>query len=198
VTMSGCTVVALEGSHGSGKSTLAHALVTHYKARSINAALVSETARRSAFVEAAVIHGAGSFSLEAELQLFGAHISEEQLTARYHELVICDKTLANIVGYARLLSAEEQRSEEILAAMSGLAAAYSPFYDCVIYMSQLYDPSQTKDQYRPADRAFQKHADRYIRAACEDTGIAMADLPQGMDFESQVSWAAAQIDRVLR
>ncbi len=197
VTMSGCAVVALEGSHGTGKSTLAHALVTLYKTRSVNAALVAETARRSPFVETAVIHGVGGFSMEAELQLFGAHMAEEQLSARHHELVICDKTIANIVGYAKLLASEQGRSAKLLASMSGLAGAYSPFYDLVIYMSELYDPARTKDPYRPKDRDFQRSADRYIRAACEDAGMTLTELPRDLDFQSQVLWTAEQIDGIL-
>src|SRR5579859_7462844 len=173
--MSGCTVVALEGTHGTGKSTLAHALVAHYKARSINAALVSETARRSAFVEAVVIHDSGSFGLEAELQLFGAQIVEEQLAARHHELIVCDKTLANVVGYAKLLTSRDTNSLSLLDAMSNLVAAYTQYYDHIFYMSTMYDPSITKDPYRPTDQTFQLDADHYIRHACEDAGMHLTD-----------------------
>jgi len=197
VAMSGSTVVALEVAHGTGKSTLAHALVAHYKARSVNAALVSETARRSGFVEAVVIHGSGTFSLEAELQLFAAHIAEEQLAARNHELLVCDKTIANVVGYARLLIPDTHDSTRLLDAMAKLAAAYSPYYDEVLYMSETYDLSMTKDPYRPSDRTFQLDADRHIRRACEDAGIRLAHLPNGLDLESKVVWASQRIDRVL-
>jgi hypothetical protein len=195
--MSGCAVAAFEGAHGTGKSTLAHALVAYYKARSVNAALVSETARRSAFIEAVVIHGSGSFGIEAELQLFAAQIAEEQLAARHHELIVCDKTLANVVGYARLLTSEVQDSADLLDAMAGLVAAYASYYDTVFYMSEMYDPSKTKDPYRPLDQKFQVDADRYIRRACEDTGIILTDFPRGLDMQAQVEWASQEIDRTL-
>jgi len=195
--MSGAAVVALEGAHGTGKSTLAHALVAHYKARSVNAALVSETARRSAFVEAVVIHGSAAFGLEAELQLFAAHIAEEQLTARHHELIVCDKTLANVMGYARLIVSEVRESQELLDAMTGLVAAYASYYDGVFYMSETYDLSITNDPYRPVDRSFQINADLYIRRACMDAGIALTDLPTGLDLQAQVVWASQRIDRIL-
>ena len=195
--MSGSTVVALEGAHGTGKSTLAHALVAHYKLRSINAVLVSETARRSGFVEAVVIHGSGTFSLEAELQLFAAHISEEQLAARHHELVVCDKTVANVVGYARLLVSETCDAPNLLDAMENFAAAYSSYYDKVFYLSETYDLSTTKDPYRPVDRKFQDDADRYIRRACEEADMHLIDLPHGLDLEDQVGWVSQRIDSVL-
>ena len=197
MTMSGSAVVALEGAHGTGKSTLAHALVAHYKARSVNAALVSETARRSAFVEAAVIYGSGSFGLEAELQLLAAHIVEEQLTARHHELIVCDKTLANVLGYARLLVSETPYSAKLLGAMAGLVSAYSSYYDGVLYMSNVYDLSLTKDPYRPLERGFQINADRHIRHACLEAGMVLTDLPEGLDIEDQVIWASQRIDRIL-
>ena len=195
--MSGCTVVALEGAHGTGKSTLAHALVAHYKARSVNAGLVPETARRSAFVEEIVIHGSGVFGMEAELQLFAAHIAEEQLAARHHELIVCDKTLANVVGYARLLTSNLHESADILQAMAGLVAIYSSYYDNVFYMSEMYDPAITKDPYRPVDRRFQIDADQYIRRACEDAGMRLTDLPRGLTMEAQVAWVSKEIDKVL-
>jgi predicted ATPase len=195
--MSGCTVVALEGSHGTGKSTLAHALVSLYKTRSVHAALVSETARRSAFVDAVVIHGAGKFSVEAELHLFATQIAEEQLSARQHELIICDKTIANVVGYAKMLIPEEDGSRQLVRAMSNFAASYSGFYDRVIYMSEFYDPARTKDPYRPNDLRFQKTADQFIRAACEDAGIELTTLPRDIGFEARVSWASKVIDGIL-
>jgi deoxyadenosine/deoxycytidine kinase len=196
VGMSGCTVIALEGAHGTGKSTLAHAILAHYKARSVNAGLVTETARRSPFIEDAVIHGKGSLSLEAEIQLFAAHIAEEQLEARHHELMISDKTIANVIGYTRLLVAETSETAPFVHAMIDFAAAYQRYYDAVFYLSDMYDPALTNDPFRPIDRKFQRDSDIYIRRACEEVGLTLHRVPDGLTLEDQVTWVCEMIDRV--
>ncbi|HEX3960603.1 MAG TPA: AAA family ATPase [Trebonia sp.] len=194
--MSGCTVIAIEGAHGTGKSTLAHAILTHYKTRNVNAGLVAETARRSPFIEDVVIHGKGPLSLEAEIQLFAAHISEEQLAARHHEIMISDKTIANVIGYARLLVAETSGADALIKAMTNFAMTYSRYYDAVFYLSDMYDPALTRDPFRPVDHRFQVDADRYIRGACEEVGLSLYKVPTGLTIQDQVNWVSEMIDRV--
>jgi thymidylate kinase len=194
VGMSGCMVVALEGAHGTGKSTLAHALLARFKAMSVNAGLVVETARRSPFIEDAVIHGKGPLRLEAEVQLFASHINEEQLAARHHELLISDKTIANVIGYTRLLVAQTSESSPIIRAMTDFAAAYRSYYDAVFYLSDFYDPALTRDPFRPKDRKFQVDADKYIWHACEDAGLPLHRVPEGLVIEGRVNWICETIE----
>ena len=103
--MRDCTVLAIEGTHASGKTTLTHALAAYYRERGIHVATVEEPARHSPFIEEIVVHGRGQFDLETEADLFGAQLSAQLRAARQHTMIICDKTIANVLAYAWLVLA---------------------------------------------------------------------------------------------
>ena len=98
-----CVVIAVEGTHASGKTTLTHALAAHYREQGIHVATVEEPARHSPFVEEIVVHGKGQFDLETEVDLFAAQLSAQLRAARQHTMIICDKTIANVLAYARIV-----------------------------------------------------------------------------------------------
>ena len=98
-----CVVIAVEGTHASGKTTLTHALAAHYRERGIHVATVEEPARHSPFIEEIVVHGKGQFDLETEVDLFAAQLSAHLRAARQHTMLICDKTIANVLAYARIM-----------------------------------------------------------------------------------------------
>ena len=98
-----CVVIAVEGTHASGKTTLTHALAAHYRETGIHVATVEEPARHSPFVEEIVVHGHGQFDLETEVDLFAAQLSAQLRAARQHTMIICDKTIANVLAYARIV-----------------------------------------------------------------------------------------------
>src|SRR6266568_7089075 len=98
-----CTVLAIEGTHASGKTTLTHALAAYYRERGIHVACVEEPARHSPFIEEIVVHGKGRFDVECEADLFAAQLSAQLRAARQHTMIICDKTIANVLAYAWLV-----------------------------------------------------------------------------------------------
>ena len=105
-----CVVIAVEGTHASGKTTLTHALAAHYREHGIHVATVEEPARHSPFVEEIVVHGQGRFDLETEVDLFAAQLSAQLRAARQHTMIICDKTIANVLAYARIVLETPPRS----------------------------------------------------------------------------------------
>src|SRR5439155_11276189 len=72
VSVRGCVLVAVEGTHASGKTTLVHALTAHYRAQGVLVDCVPEPARTSPFIEDTVIHRTGGFDLTTEVDLFAA------------------------------------------------------------------------------------------------------------------------------
>jgi len=60
MSVRGCVVVAIEGTHASGKTTLVHALTALYRARGVLVDCTGEPARTSPFIEETVIHGKGA------------------------------------------------------------------------------------------------------------------------------------------
>ena len=122
-----CVVLAIEGTHASGKTTLTHALAAYYRERGIHVATVEEPARHSPFIEETVVHGKGAFDLECETDLFAAQLSAQLRAARQHTMIICDKTIANVLAYAWLVLETPPRSRgaATLAAMEAFCRAWA-------------------------------------------------------------------------
>jgi hypothetical protein len=190
-----CKLIAVEGAHCTGKSTLVHAITAYYKSRNVHAAGFTEVARASAFVEQVVIHGKGRFDITAELQLLASQIAQEQLLARYHQLLICDRTVANVLGYSRILlsTSPDGFSTRMLRAMEDFCRVYVEQYDRVFILSDFYDPTSTPDPFRPADKAFQLAADTEIRNACLSLQMPVIDMPVGLSLDDKVDWIVAKI-----
>jgi hypothetical protein len=153
---------------------------------------LAEVARQSPFVEDVVIHGREPFDISGELHLLGAQIALEQSLARHHELLICDKTVANILGYSLLLlqSSADAFAHDMIRAMEALCRAYVRQYDLVFYACDLYELDSTNDPFRPRDREFQRRADEFIRDACKRVGVAFVEIPLGLTLASKVNWVA--------
>ena len=59
MSVRGCVLVGIEGTHAAGKTTLVHALTAHYRQRGVLVDCTGEPARTSPFIEETVIHGKG-------------------------------------------------------------------------------------------------------------------------------------------
>jgi thymidylate kinase len=186
-----CTVIAIEGTHASGKTTLVHALTSHLRAQSIHAESTNEPARYSPFMEEIVLHGKGTFDLVAELDLFAAQLTTQLRAARHHAVLVTDKTLANVVAYARLLL--PATDEVTLKAMAELCHAVSGMYDAVFYCSDTFDPNQRRDSFRAKVADRQHDVDHELRNTCAETGVPLIDVPQGLDTAARVAWISQRL-----
>ncbi|MEV6810099.1 hypothetical protein [Streptomyces sp. NPDC051132] len=130
-----CRVIAVEGTQAAGKTTFVHALTAHLRERSINVACTGEPARTSPFMEDIVLHGKGDFDLAAELDLLAQHFTVPLRAARHHQVLITDKTPANVLALARLvLDPTEPGVAAVLAAGEALCRAWMPLaYDAIVY-----------------------------------------------------------------
>jgi predicted ATPase len=192
-----CKVVALEGTHGSGKTALAYALTAAYKVDHVKAACLVERARTSPFVELAVVHGVEQLGIDGELHLFAIQIADEQLYARNHEVLFCDRSIASVVGYARLLLGSQTEHVALLNAMRDFCRSYKSVYDAVFFLRDNYPLELTGDRYRPPDIEYQRATERSIHAVCNDVGMRIQDVPVGMSLEQKVAWVRAQLDPML-
>lgn len=193
-----CGVIGIEGTHASGKTTLAYALAAHYRERGVHAAAVEEPARNSPFIEEIVVHNRGTFDIETETDLFAAQLTAQLRAARQHTLIIADKTIANVVAYARMiLPARPGTSQEaVLDAMTAMASAMGRSYDAVFYCCDRFSPHQDGDRYRDKVAGQQAAADRIVRAACAAAGQRVIDIPPSMTTADRVAWIAAHVTRL--
>lgn len=203
MTIGNCKVIAIEGAHCTGKSTLIQALTAYYKSHHIHAANFIETARKSPFIEQALVYQKGEIDIFAELHLFSSHIRQELASARNHELLICDRTVASILGYANILLTANPNTfeEDILKAIKCLATAYSPIYDAVFYLSDMYMIQRTNDPFRGSimqSPGIQTKTDTAIKKSCNAIGIKRIEVPKGMELADKVSWVAKKANQILK
>lgn len=188
-----CRLIALEGTHGTGKTTLALALVARLKQAHLNACYMGETARDSPFLEGVVVHGKGSMDISAELHIFATQIAREQLLARYHRVLVCDKSVVNVVAYANLLMGRSDHASRLLASMVGLCRAYVPLYDAAFLLSDRHQLGLTEDPFRPGDGALRDAVEAELVRICTEVGMALQPVPRGVPLERQVDWV---VDRL--
>jgi hypothetical protein len=192
-----CALVAVDGTHASGKTTLVHALTAHYRQQGVLVDCTAEPARTSPFIEDIVIHGKGNFDLATEVDLFAAQISATLRAARHHRLLICDKTIVNVLAYARIVLAAPPASHEkaVLDAMAGFCRAWAPTYDAVFYLPDHYpDPA---DPFRAKVTHLQDQTAQAVRAAYADVRIPLHEVPGALDVPERVAWIARRVDPLL-
>lgn len=191
-----CRLIAIEGTHGTGKTTLAHALTARLKREHHNAGQAGESARESPFVETVVVHGRGAMDISAELHIFASQIVREQLLARHLELLVCDKSVVNVLAYARLvLTGDDPATARLLAAMRDFCHAYVPLYDIAFLVSDRYELGGTDDPYRPRDGRLRDAVETELLSACDQVGLPLARVPAGVGLERQVDWVHGRLDR---
>lgn len=190
-----CRLIGIEGSHGTGKSTLALAVAAECKRRHTHAACLTERARHSPFVEDAVIHKTGKITVHGELHLLASQIEYEHREARYHQVLICDKTVANVLGYSRLLLADNSSiaTGQLIGSLQPFLTEYVKLYDFVFFCNDLYDLTTTEDPFRPRDALFQKQASAAIRQACTDLALPLIDIPIGLSHDERVAFVVQRI-----
>ena len=198
MSVRGCVLVGIEGTHASGKTTLVHALTAHYRERGVLVDCTGEPARTSPFIEETVIHGKGVFDLTTEVDLYAAQLSATLRASRHHDLVICDKTVVNVLAYARFVLAAQPGSHDaaVLDAMAGFCRAWAPVaYDAVFYLPDRYqhphDPLRAKVAHLQAETA------EAVRATCAEVGLPVVGVAAGLDVAERVAWVAQRVDPLL-
>lgn len=186
-----CTAIAVEGTHSSGKTTLAYALTSYYKELGLHVSFVEEPARSSPFMEEIVLLGQGDFDVIAELDAFGQQISTQLRAARHRTAVIVDKTLLNVVAYAKLLLPEQDI--DVVTAMLELCRATAGFYDAVLYTTDTFGSHQPGDRLRAKVADQQQAVDIMLRELAEDIGMPLIEVPRGLTTAQRVEWSYAQL-----
>jgi predicted ATPase len=190
-----CVVIAVEGTHASGKTTLTYALAAHYRERGVHVATVEEPARQSPFIEEIVVHGKREFDLECEVDLFAAQLSAQLRAARQHTMIICDKTVANVLAYAWIVLKPPpgSRSAITLDAIKTFCQSWAGSYDAVFYCRDRFNQNQVGDPYRSKVLDLQADADQVVRSTCAAVGQRVIDIPPNMSTAERVEWISGRL-----
>lgn len=146
-----------------------------------------------------MIHGKGTFDLACEVDLFAAQLSATLRAARHHDLLICDKTVVNVLAYARIVLTADPGSTDaaVLAAMAEFCRAWAPTtYDLVFYAPDRFN--QPTDPMRAKVSHLQHETDQAVRSACADVGLPLVELPVGLTTAERVAWIDRRGGPLLR
>ncbi len=192
-----CVLIAVEGTHASGKTTLVHALTAHYRSHGVLVDCTGEPARTSPYIEETVLHDTGGFDLATEVDLFAAQLSTSLRAARHQHLLICDKTIVNVLAYARMVLPAPPGGHDatVLDAMAGFCRAWVPVYDAVFYLPERYQ--QPTDPFRAKVAHLQDQTATAVRAAYAAVGAPLIDVPPGLDLPERVQWISRRVDPLL-
>ncbi len=145
MSLRGCTVIAIEGTHAAGKTTLVHALAAAYGLRGVHVGTVEDPARSSPLIDEIVIQGRGDFDLAVEVD-------------------------------------------------EDFCRAWAPVYDAVFISNDCY-PASPSDPYRNRVTDLQTPAHHAVRAACQQAGLHLIDIPAELELDARVAWIASRVDR---
>ncbi|MEU9338070.1 AAA family ATPase [Streptomyces sp. NPDC048290] len=195
MTIRGCRVIAVEGTQAAGKTTLVHALTAHLREHGVNVTSTGEPARASPFMEEIVLHGLGDFDLIAELDLLAQHLTVPLRAARHHQLLITDKTPANVLALAGLvLDPLEPHMSRVLGAAEALCRAWMPVaYDAVVYCQDRYDQKAGGDRMREKVLSLQDETDDALWRTLRSCEVQPLKLPTGLTVTERVHWTSERL-----
>jgi hypothetical protein len=115
-------------------------------------------------------------------------------------MIICDKTIANVLAYAWLVLPTPPGSREaaVLTAMEAFCRAWAPVYDFVFYCCDNYAQQQAGDPYRAKVLDLQSAADRVVRQTCATVGQRIINIPPGMTTAERVDWIAKRVTKLRK
>jgi hypothetical protein len=113
---------AISGRDHTGKSTICHAVTARLRAQGVDADMVDEQSRRS------VALAEGRRGVSTQMDLFARTVVVELEVARSSAVVVCDRSLVDILAYTDLLPPDSDPSDSSDAAMRRAMDAFADHY----------------------------------------------------------------------
>jgi thymidylate kinase len=174
---------AISGRDHTGKTTICHAVTARLRAQGVDAQMVDEQSRRS------VPLAQGRREVATQLDLFARTVVVELEVSRSTQVVVCDRSLVDILAYTDLLDPDDDNPSDaaMRAAMDAFAEHYLATYDAIFLPSWSLDtvdndPLRAPVRHRQDELAARiehrlaPYADRVVRldepAAAVDAVVA--------------------------
>jgi hypothetical protein len=168
---------AISGRDRTGKTTICHAVVARLRAQGVDADLVDEQSRRS------VALAEGRRGVSTQMDLFARTVVVELEVARSSAVVVCDRSLVDILAYTDLLPPDTDPADLAMRrAMDAFADHYLATYDVVFLPSWRLetlddDPLRAPVRHRQdelaahIERRLAPYADRVARLDVQATAV---------------------------
>jgi len=111
-------------------------------------------------------------------------------------LLIADKTIINVLAYARMLLdvAPDSLDAAVLDAMGNFCRAWAPTYDMVFFTHDHY--TQPSDGFRAKVAGLQDTAATALRELYQQLDVTVVDIPLGYETAQRVEWIAQRVTAV--
>jgi hypothetical protein len=168
---------AISGRDHTGKTTICHAVTSRLRAGGVDAQMVDEQSRRS------VALAEGRREVATQLDLFARTVVVELEVARSTAVVVCDRSLVDILAYTDLLpSSSDPGDAAMCRAMDAFAEHYLATYDAIFLPSWSLDATGDDPLRAPVrhlqdelaahiERRLAPYADRVVRLPDPTTAV---------------------------
>lgn len=182
--------IAIVGAHGSGKSTIISSVYSELKKDDYRVFVAPEVARSSLYL------AANEKTPKMQMDLFGRQISSEMTNSRNCDILLCDRSLFDILMYTRIFFEEEAEGMSYADSMSSFCKAYSHSYDHIFMTSKLYSPELIKDEIRPKNKELQEKAKGKLKDILDEFSVNYTILDENPE-DCIINWVKANAKPVL-
>ena len=182
--MSAARRYAISGRDHTGKSTICHAVTARLRAQGVDADMVDEQSRRS------VALAEGRRGVSTQMDLFARTVVVELEVARSSSVVVCDRSLVDILAYTDLLPPDSDPSDPSDAAMRRAMDAFADHY--LATYAAIFLPAWTLETVEDDPlRAPVRHLQDELAAHIERRLAPYADLVVRLDSRATAVDAVA-------
>ena len=186
--MSAARRYAISGRDHTGKTTICHAVVARLRTQGVDADMVDEQSRRS------VALAEGRRGVSTQMDLFARTVVVELEVARSSAVVVCDRSLVDILAYTDLLPPDSDPSDPSDAAMRRAMDAFADHY--LATYAAIFLPAWTLETVQDDPlRVPVRHLQDDLAAHIERRLAPYADLVVRLD--TQATAVDAVVDHIL-
>ena len=179
---------AISGRDHTGKSTICHAVTARLRAQGVDTDMVDEQSRRS------VALAEGRRGVSTQMDLFARTVVVELEVARSSSVVVCDRSLVDILAYTDLLPPDSDPSDPSDAAMRRAMDAFADHY--LTTYAAIFLPAWTLETVEDDPlRAPVRHLQEDLAAHIERRLAPYADLV--VRLHTQATAVDVVVDREL-
>lgn len=140
-------------------------------AKGLRVVLANEPSRYSRFL------ASGTRGFETQLDLMVSTVRTELEASRQGNIVICDRSLLDVMAYTRALGKPASQFEsDISSAMTGFIENYIRTYEVIFKTCWVFDMADSDDPVRAPGAEFQARIDREIQNAISEMNVPVVNL----------------------
>lgn len=189
-----CFLIAFDGSHASGKTTLKYSVAAKLKELGLECVVMYEPARNNPLVDDVVLRDRENFDIPLEVDLLMNHISSCIRGTRNGNIILSDRTPANVIAYTNLLvKSKDDKELDFWNKCNELVESWIKFYDLIFYCQDFYSENENQDKMRSKVLGMQQSVDLETRKQYEKFNCNLQYIPRGLTLDKKADWVINKI-----